>query len=153
MDNSIIALFVADVILMAGIIYVLLRSRGKGAEAAVEAQDGGTAAGAPRFTQALDDEMSGLTDRAAELEKREAAIGLYENDIEQKRKRLDAIIKKAEEAAKYVEAAGASRLSDDVYLKAMKMMNKGMDPEDVKRSLGLLNGEAELVSALRNYRA
>ncbi|MBI5827723.1 MAG: DUF2802 domain-containing protein [Deltaproteobacteria bacterium] len=153
MDNSIIALFVADVILMAGIIYVIMRSRGKSAETAADAQANGSSAEAPRFTQVLKDEMNSLRNMAVELEKREAAIGLYENDIEQKRKRLDAIIKKAEEAAKDVEAAGASRLSDDVYLKAMKMMNKGLDPEDVKKSLGLLNGEAELVSALRNYRA
>ncbi len=153
MDNSIIALFVADVILMAGIIYVLLRSRGKGAGAGVDAQPNAPSSEAPQFTHVLKDEMDSLRNMAAELEKREAAIGLYENDIEQKRKRLDAIIKKAEEAARGMEASTASRLSDDVYLKAMKMMNKGMDPEDVKKSLGLLNGEAELVSALKNYRA
>lgn len=153
MDNSIIALFVADVILMAGIIYVIMRSRGKGAETAACAKAAGSSVEAPPFTQVLKDEMDGLRGMAAELEKREAAIGLYENDIEQKRKRLDAIIKKAEEAAKDLDAVGAGRLSDDVYLKAMKMMNKGLDPEDVKKSLGLLNGEAELVCALRDYRA
>lgn len=153
MDNSIIALFVADVILMAGIIYVLLRSRGKRSGAAAGAQPDGSSAEAPPFTQVLKDEMDGMRNMAAELEKREAAIGLYENDIEQKRKRLDAIIKKAEEAARDMEAAGASRLSDDVYIKAMRMMKKGMDPEDVKKSLGLLNGEAELVCALKDYRA
>ncbi|MBI5903159.1 MAG: DUF2802 domain-containing protein [Deltaproteobacteria bacterium] len=153
MDNSIIALFVADVILMAGIIYVIMRSRGKSAETAADAQANGSSAEAPQFTQVLKDEMNSLRNMAAELEKREAAIGLYENDIEQKRKRLDAIIKKAEEAARGMEASTSSRLSDDVYLKAMKMMNKGLDPEDVKKSLGLLNGEAELVSALKNYRA
>lgn len=152
MDNSIIALFVADILLMAGIIYVLMRSRGKRAETSAGAQANAESAEPPPFTQVLKDEMTSLRNLAAELEKREAAIGLYENDIEQKRKRLDAIIKKAEKAAGDMEASSASRLSDDVYLKAMKMMSKGLDPEDVKNSLGLLNGEAELVSALKNYR-
>ena len=149
---SIIALFGADMALMAGVFYVLMRSREKKSEGIVTAQPDGPTVEAGLLTQELKEEISGLRVIIAELEKRRTACELYENDIEQKRKKLDAIIKRAEDAAKDIEAASSSRLSDDVYLKAMKMMKKGMNPDDVKRSLGLLNGEAELVSALRNYR-
>ncbi|MEK7773963.1 MAG: hypothetical protein AAB307_06400 [Deltaproteobacteria bacterium] len=152
MDFSIIALFGADMILMAGVFYALMRSREKKSEGIVCAQTDGAAVEAGLLTQELKEEISGLRKVMAELEKRRTSFELYENDIERKGKKLDAMIKRAEDAARDAEAASSSRLSEDVYLKATKMMKKGMNPDDVKNSLGLLNGEAELVSALRNYR-
>lgn len=124
-----------NVAFMSGILYILLFRR----SAMLRAADTTPA-------EALLAELRG------ELIEVRAATARLGTDFEQYGNRLFQRQSEIEEMIGKVQAAGRDGLqglSEDVYSKAMRMHSSGVPSTDVAKSLGLLNGEAELLFSLK----
>src|SRR3990172_949785 len=117
-----VILLAVNVAFMSGILYILLFRRGG-------------------MNRAPDSSMGDalLADLKKELNEVRAAASQLGSEIE--------------EMIRKVQAAGREediqRLSEDVYSKALRMHRSGVPASDVAKSLGLLNGEAELLFSLK----
>lgn len=156
MDSTIIFLLAADLAIMGGVFYFFLSKKKK--DQKKNAKD-------PSVRQSPEqaefralvfelrerlEELKRVTD---ELDRRRLDLDFIEKELALKGHKFDAVVKKAEESIKHLDTLSVNRLADDVYSKAVKMMKKGLAEEDITKTLGLLNGEMELLSALKDYKA
>lgn len=145
MELWVIVLSAVDLALMGGILYIMARKK---------------TAERPAFEPAvpldqvmeLKSELTGIKRLSAELERKKAAFERHESIISERTRRLDAAVRQAEDSAKKLEALYVSERNDDMYSKAVRMLKSGTPADEVVKSLGLLNGEVELISSLNNYR-
>lgn len=92
----------------------------------------------------LSDELTEVKGVARKLETRDADLSKYENGLRERQLVLEELITKAKASATHQHKEG----HDDVYSKAFRMLKSGVPAGEIARSLGLLRGEAELLSAL-----
>ncbi|MBI2413291.1 MAG: DUF2802 domain-containing protein [Deltaproteobacteria bacterium] len=147
MELWVIVLSAVDIALMGGILYIMSGKKTR-QRLAPESTT------VPAFDQVreLQSELSGIKTLSAELERKKAAFERHENTINERTRRLDAIVKQAEDSARKLEALYVSERNEDMYSKAVRMLKSGTPADEIVRSLGLLNGEVELISSLNNYR-
>ena len=129
-----VILLAVNVAFMSAILYILLFRRG----AVLRAAD-------PSPGEAL------LTELRGEINEVRAAASRLGTDFERYGKRLIERHSEIEEMVMKVHAAGRDdgMHREDVYSKALSMHRSGVPAADVARSLGLLNGEAELLFSLK----
>ncbi|OGP21324.1 MAG: hypothetical protein A2054_08005 [Deltaproteobacteria bacterium GWA2_55_10] len=131
-----VILLAVNVAFMSGILYILLFRRGG-------------------MNRAPDSSMGDalLADLKKELNEVRAAASQLGSDFERYGRKLSGRTSEIEEMIRKVQAAGREediqRLSEDVYSKALRMHRSGVPASDVAKSLGLLNGEAELLFSLK----
>jgi uncharacterized protein DUF2802 len=150
-----------DIVLMGGAYYFL--SRGKKANPAAESahsDDSGKRAeenaAAASVLAELKEELAEVRKTSAYLEKKRAQFEVFERSLHEKNARLEELIRKAEESAVKIELTESDIVEDDIevdtYSRAAKMLSKGVPVEDVVKDLGILSGEARLLSSLNAYR-
>ncbi len=158
MGYWVISLMALDLVFMAGVLY-LLATRGK----SIVAGPGLAAAAAdpPVYPLGLMEELKGeleaVKKNSAEFEKKQQSLESYEKTIRERRRSLDRMIKEADKSiddARYTAPPQTSepRKTDLVYKRAMEMLDKGTSVASVMNTLGIVEGEAELISALNGYR-
>lgn len=88
----------------------------------------------------LGDELKEVRGVARRLETRSADLTRYEAGLRQTEARLDELMRKA-------SATGGAR-DEDIHSRALSMLKSGVPAQEIARSLGLLKGEAELLTSL-----
>lgn len=83
--------------------------------------------------------IASLDVKGRELDEREARVRSMEA-------RVESIVKKGDECVKDLTLLASDEA--DSYVKAIKMLKLGVPKDDVAKRLGLLSGEAELISSL-----
>lgn len=133
-----VILLVIDMALMGGILYIVL-FRKKVARPALPQAEAIDAAEIKNELKAVKRAASRLEARSEEFER--LGAGLKERQAA-----LEALLRKAGAAQR---ADGAHQADDeDVYAKAVRMLRSGVPESEIARSLGLLKGEAQLLTAL-----
>lgn len=110
--------------------------------------------GAPSNGEAeemLRKEVSKVRKLAAELNKGRLDMEWSERRLEEKSKKLDMLIAKAEQTLSTAASADAGA-RDDNYSKAGMLLELGLPAGEVESRLGLLRGELELIERLESYR-
>ncbi len=77
------------------------------------------------------------------LEKKSVDLSMHEKGLKERQAALDELMDRAKASSRNKEEHG-----EDVYSKAMKMLKSGVPAGEIARRLGLMNGEAELMSSL-----
>lgn len=145
MELWVIVLSAVDLALMGGILFIMARKK------TVQRPDPQPAPSRDHFKE-LETEITGIKRLSTELERKKAAFERHEHTMDERTRRLDAIVAQAEGSAKKLEALYMSERNDDMYSKAVRMLKAGTPADEVVRSLGLLNGEVDLIASLNNYR-
>lgn len=91
----------------------------------------------------LNDRIEEVKTIFEKLEKKSADLSMREKGLKERQAVLDEIMESAKASAGAKEAP-----VEDVYTTAMKMLRSGVPTGEIARSLGLLNGEAELIRSL-----
>ncbi len=133
-------LLTVDMALMGGILYILIA--GRGLKKSVQPDT---------YAPAVVEEAE-LERLQADVEKSHSLIDAYERSFEEKDRRFEAIVRRAEESARSLEALYQIQGKDEVYAKAMGLLKAGASAEEVVKDLGLMSGEAELIEAISSYR-
>jgi hypothetical protein len=107
---------------------------------------------APSILMELKEELVSVRKTAAALEEKRIELDAFDRGLRERYIKLDEMLKKAAESAKEIEAFRDARSSEDTYSRAIKMLRMGQPVEDVVKNLGILKGEAELISAINDYR-
>lgn len=100
----------------------------------------------------LKDELVAVKRRSAEFEKKQEVLEDYEKTIRDRRRSLDRMIREVDKSIEDIRYSAGSLTTDDVYKRAMEMIGKGTPVDRVMKSLGIQEGEAELIFALNSYR-
>lgn len=82
---------------------------------------------------------------ARSLETRSSDLSRYEKGIIEKQAALEALISRTMASADCERKEPQDR---DVYARALNMLRRGVPSSEIARNLGLLSGEAELLSSL-----
>jgi len=93
------------------------------------------------FNEGLD-EMRAVARR---LETRGAELSMRENGLREKHAALEKLLLRAMSPA---DGGRDSSRGKDIYERALSMLKSGVPSSEIARSLGLLSGEAELLSSL-----
>jgi hypothetical protein len=93
----------------------------------------------------LNDGLSEVKSVARKLESRSMDLSKYENGLKERQAVLEELIVKAKASA---NSPRREAQAEDIYSKALKMLKSGVPAGEIARSLGLLSGEAELLSSL-----
>ncbi|MBI5468722.1 MAG: DUF2802 domain-containing protein [Deltaproteobacteria bacterium] len=143
-----------DIALMGAVFYILVfrKNRSRPAAHPVTAKAPAVKDPAPSILMELKEELVSVRKTAADLEKKRIELDAFDRGLRERYIRLDEMLKKAAESAKDTEVIREGRASEDTYRKAVKMLRMGHHVEDVVKNLGILNGEAELISAINDYR-
>lgn len=154
MSLSAIMLLVVDMFLMGGMLYILIFRKNKTSRISFlpEPQNKRSVENPPALIAELKEELESVRRIAAGLEKKRLDFEAYERALLEKNGRLESLVKKAEESASNMDMP-LNQPDEDIYSKAMKMLKMGIPANEVIRSLGVLSGEVELISALSNFRA
>ncbi|MFQ5736248.1 MAG: hypothetical protein ACE5GY_05215 [Thermodesulfobacteriota bacterium] len=88
---------------------------------------------------------------AAELNKGRLDLEWSERRLEDKSRRLDSLIEKAEDTLRKAASTGSQTRSGK-YAKAGLLLEMGIPSARVKQRLGLLSGEVELIETLYGHR-
>ncbi len=145
MELWVIVLSAVDLALMGGILYIIASKK------IVQRPDPQSAPSRDQIKE-LESEITGIKRLSTELEKKKAVFERHEQTMDERTRRLDAAVKQAEDSAKKLKALYVSERNEDMYSKAVHMLKAGTPADEVVRSLGLLNGEVDLISSLNNYR-
>ncbi|MBI5454772.1 MAG: DUF2802 domain-containing protein [Deltaproteobacteria bacterium] len=145
MELWVIVLSAVDLALMGGILYIIAGKK-------TQQRPGPESAPSRDHIKELESEITGIKRLSSELERKKAVFERHENTMDERTRRLDAAVKQAEDSAKKLEALYVSERNEDMYSKAVRMLKSGTPADEVVRSLGLLNGEVDLISSLNNYR-
>jgi hypothetical protein len=159
MGYWVISLMVIDLVFMAGVLYFLsTRSAGEASmpdsAAAVAAADPG--AYPLNLIEELKSELEAVKRSSAEFEKKQQSLESYEKTIRDRRRSLDRMINEADKSIDDIRSSGPAdspQRTDDIYKRAMDMLGRGTSVDRVMNTLGIVEGEAELISALSSYRA
>ncbi len=149
-----LTLLALDVVFMAGVLYMLSGrgSRITGALVSMERQGAGPGAEPGILIGELKDELDAVKRTSAQFKKKQALLEDFEKTIRDRGRSLDRMIKKVDESIEDARYSSGPRDTDDVYKRAMDMIGKGAPVDSVMKSLGIQEGEAELISALSSYR-
>ena len=155
---------VAAISLACGIIYyyfprgifdmgrIIRRVRPSGAPAATQAMAERVYVAPGETEEILRREVSKVRKLAAELNKGRLDIEWSERQLEEKSRKLDMLITKAEETLRKAASTATSERNDN-YSKAGMLLELGLPAEEIKSRLGLLSGELELIETLESYRS
>jgi len=141
--------FPRDIIDMGGLIR-MVRPAAAPAMAQAPAQSGSDATG--ETEEALRREVSKVRKLAAELNKGRLDMEWSERALEEKSRKLDMLIAKAEQTLRKAASTEANPRTDN-YSKAGMLLELGLPAEEIKSRLGLLSGELELIETLESYRS
>lgn len=130
-------LLILNLALMAAIAYIIFFKR-----PLQKAQ--GTPSVPIELIQRLNNELTEVKGVAKKLETRSVDLSMYENGLKERQAVLEDLIVKAKASAGGPRQDG----NDDIYSKAFRMLKSGVPAGEIARSLGLLRGEAELLSSL-----
>ncbi len=158
MGYWVIALMAIDLVFMAGVLY-LFSTRSK-TEIAAPSSD--TPVAEPNaypleLIEELKSEIEAVKRSSAEFEKKQQSLEGYEKSIRSRSRSLDRLIKDADsfiDDSRYAAELKprAPQKTDLVYKKAMEMLDRGTSMTSVMNTLGIVEGEAELISALSSYK-
>ena len=158
MGYWVISLMALDLVFMAGVLY-LLSNRSKAVASTPPLADSAadSAVYPLELMEELKSELEAVKKSSAEFEKKQQSLESYEKTIRERRKRLDRMIKEADKSiddACYGAPASnrGPQKMDLVYKRAMEMLDRGTSVDSVMNTLGIVEGEAELISALSSYR-
>lgn len=151
-----LSLLALDVVFMAGVLY-MLSGRGSGITGALVSGGGGCEDAGPGVEPGvliaeLKDELDAVKRRSAEFEKKQGVLEDYEKTIRDRRRSLDRMIREVDKSIEDIRYSAGPLNTDDVYKRAMEMIGKGTSVDRVMKSLGIQEGEAELIFALNSYR-
>lgn len=149
MDLWAIILLAIDLSLMGGALFIILR-RNKAHKAS--APQNTLAVQSTPLVIELKNELAAVRALAAELHKKKSEMDDYEKGLRERHKKFEGIISHAEAAAKNIELLYLDRKTDDSYARAIKMLKTGKSSDEIVKSLGLPDGEVELLSSISNYR-
>ena len=141
--------FPRDIVDMGRIIR-MVRPAGAPARAQANAEAGNEASGGTE--EILRIEVSKVRKLAAELNRGRLDIEWSERQLEEKSRKLDMLITKAEQTLKKAASTATSARTDN-YSKAGMLLELGLPAEEIKSRLGLLSGELELIETLESYRS
>lgn len=131
-----VILLLVNLAFMGGILYIIFFKK-----PLQRAQ--GTPAVPIELIKRLNDELAEVKGVARKLETRSNDLSRYENGLKERQIVLEDLISKAK-----ASAAAPQGGHEDIYSKALKMLKSGVPAGEIARSLGLLRGEAELLSSL-----
>jgi len=149
------ALFLAlDIVLAGALYYVIAFRRGSRARLAWTA---GVKTPVAKETESdlmksLKSELDSVNRSVAALDRKKAKFEEYEKELRDRLVKLDDTLKRAESDVNELEAKRQAGADGDRYRKAGKMLKMGLPVEEVVKDLGILKGEAELISAINEYR-
>lgn len=134
-----VILLIVNLALIGSIFYIILFrkpvARAQGAPAAIQDE----------LVKKFNDGLSEVMSVAQKLESRSVDLSKYENGLKQRQAVLEELIVKAKASANSPQREAQA---EDIYSKALKMLKSGVPAGEIARSLGLLSGEAELLSSL-----
>lgn len=134
-----VILLIVNLALIGSIFYILLFrkpvAKAQGAPAVVQDE----------LVQKLSDGIEEVKTVFEKLETRSVDLSRYENGLKQRQAVLEELIEKAKASMNSPQRDAGS---EDVYSRALKMLKSGVPAGEIARSLGLLSGEAELLSSL-----
>lgn len=93
----------------------------------------------------LRDELTDLRETASRLDAKAADLEKRSKAIDERQAAIEGMMKEKPSRA---ASAIVMEKQEDVYSKAVKMFRSGVPSNEIKKSLGLLTGEAELLSSL-----
>lgn len=130
-------LLTVNLALMAAIVYIIFFKR--------PLQKAQGAPSVPiELIQRLNEELTEVKGVAKKLETKSVDLSMYENGLKERQAVLEDLIMKAKASTVSPRQEG----HDDIYSKAFRMLKSGVPAGEIARSLGLLRGEAELLSSL-----
>lgn len=135
-----IVLLVIDMVLMGSIFYILVFRKPLVPGIVNSVTDAAV-------SKELILELAAVKKLASNLDAKSVELREYEKRLKEKQRSLDEMLRSAQETVSLIESSGGDA-KQDVYSKAVRMLRTGTTAEETARSLGLLNGEAELLSAL-----
>ncbi|MBI5237663.1 MAG: DUF2802 domain-containing protein [Deltaproteobacteria bacterium] len=153
-----IALLAIDAALLAGILYVIIVRGGVKLSGTALNRQGGIdspyKSEAALLMEEMKKEFFGIRKNAAELERKWVDLDGYERIFDDRLKKIDSAIKKSEDHRREAASrpASAHPASGDAYSRAVRLLENGISAEEVIERLGLLKGEAELITALNSYK-
>ncbi len=145
-------LLALDILLMSGFLFFIKKRAEPSAKPAAPGKtlkgraDGLKDLASMNKSQAFTENLSHLDLKVSDLEH-------LEKSLLEREKKLDSLTKKVEERLKNIDLLYEEQLNNDIYSLALRMVRKGSSQEDITKKLGLLNGEAELIESIKNYRA
>jgi hypothetical protein len=134
-----VILLIINLALLGSIFYIILFRKPVAGSSSV------AAAVQDELVKRLNDGLSEVKSVADRFETRSVDLSKYENGLKERQLVLEDLIKKARASANSHQREAHSV---DVYSKALKMLKSGVPAGEIARSLGLLSGEAELLSSL-----
>lgn len=135
-----VILLIVNLALIGSIFYIILFRK-----PVARAAHGAPAAIQDELVKKLNDGLSEVKSVAQKLESRSVDLSKYENGLKQRQAVLEELIVKAKASANLPQREAQA---EDIYSKALKMLKSGVPAGEIARSLGLLSGEAELLSSL-----
>lgn len=96
----------------------------------------------------LKEEITNVKVVASRLERKNIDLDIKERQFDEKLKRLDILLRSADDAAHRMERHRPAQRDEETYVRALNMIKTGVPPEEVGKGLGLLNGEVELLSGI-----
>ena len=134
-----VILLIINVLLLGALLYIMLFRR-PAAKSQVNAY------GPPdELVKSINDGLSEVRSVARRLETRSADLSRHENGLIEKQAALEALITRTMASANSERKGPQDR---DVYARALNMLRSGVPSSEIARNLGLLSGEAELLSSL-----
>ncbi len=151
-----LTLLALDVVFMVGVLYMLSGRGSRITDALVSMgggrQDAGPGAEPRVLIKELKDELNAVKRTSAQFEKKQAVMDDYERTMRDRRRSLDRMIREVDKSIEDIRCSSGLLDTDDVYKRAMEMIGKGTSVDRVMKSLGIQEGEAELIFALNSYR-
>ncbi len=149
-----LTLLALDVVFMAGVLYMLSGRGSRLTDALVSGgrRDAGPGAEPGILIGELKDELDAVKRTSAQFKEKQVVLEDYERTVMDRGRSLDRMIKEVDKSIEDIRCSSGLRDTDDVYKRAMEMVGKGIPVDRVMKSLGILEGEAELISALDSYR-
>lgn len=143
-----------DMALMGAIFYLLVFRKKRSTQGAPlqKAKAPAQKDPGPSILTELKGELASAKKTAADLEKKRSELDAFYRTLSERYNELDKLLRKAAESAKDLDVKREGRASEDAYSKAIKMLRIGLPVEEIVKNLGIPNGEAELISALNDYR-
>ncbi len=143
-----------DIALLGAVLYIMAFRKNASRRFAPDVASGSETRkeATPSILMELKTELAAARKTVSELEKKRGELDAFDRMLRERYSKLDEVLKKAAESAKEIEVIRDGRASEDTYYKAMKLLRLGLPVDEVVRNLGILKGEAELISAINDYR-
>ncbi|MBI2400660.1 MAG: DUF2802 domain-containing protein [Deltaproteobacteria bacterium] len=134
-----VILLIVNMALIGSIFYIILFRK------PVARAQGAPAAEQDELVKKFNDGLSEVKTVFEKLETRSMNLSKYETGLRERQAILEELIARARASA---DSPRMEAQAEDIYSKAFKMLKSGVPTGEIARSLGLLSGEAELLSSL-----